>query len=154
MLSNQPAAGAPAPADGGRAVWLFSPTPRLPTFTTTVVAGDYHLVTSSHATPSGQQIPLELACQADMAGHLDAEAVFEVTGRGLDFYTGLLGAYPYAKYGQVFVPEFSAGASEDAGCVLISDQFLFRSRVTAAMDEIPRHGDCCTRWRTCGSATW
>jgi aminopeptidase N len=135
VLSNQPPAAAPEPAVGGSAVWRFTPTPRLPTFTTTVVAGDYHLVTSSHATRSGQQIPLELACQADMAGHLDAEALFEVTGRGLDFYTELLGAYPYAKYGQVFVPEFSAGASEDVGCVLISDQFLFRSRVTAAMDE-------------------
>ena len=135
VLSNQPPDGSPGPAAGGRAVWLFTPTPRLPTFTTTVVAGDYHLVTSSHATPSGQQIPLELACQADMAGHLDAEALFEVTGRGLDLYTGLLGTYPYAKYGQVFVPAFSAGASEDVGCVLISDQFLFRSILTAAMDE-------------------
>jgi aminopeptidase N len=135
VLSNQPLAAAPEPAAAGSAVWRFTPTPRLPAFTTTVVAGDYHLVTSSHATPGGQQIPLELACQADLAGHLDAEALFEVTGRGLDFYTELLGAYPYAKYGQVFVPEFSAGASEDVGCVLISDQFLFRSRVTAAMDE-------------------
>ncbi len=135
VLSNQSPAAAPESAADGSAVWRFTPTPQLPTFTTTVVAGDYHLVTSSHATPSGQQIPLELACQADMAGHLDAEALFEVTGRGLDFYTELLGAYPYAKYGQVFVPAFSAGATEDVGCVLISDQFLFRSRVTAAMDE-------------------
>jgi aminopeptidase N len=136
VLSNQPPAAAPEPAAGASAVWRFTPTPRLPTFTTTVVAGDYHLVTSSYTTPGGQRIPLELACQADMAGHLDAEAIFEVTRRGLDFYTELLGAYPYAKYGQVFVPEFSAGASEDAGCVLISDQFLFRSRLTAAMAEL------------------
>ena len=137
VLSNQPPAAESEQAGGGNAVWRFTPTPRLPTFTTTVVAGDYHVVTSSHATPGGQQIPLELACQADLAGYLDAEApaLFEATGRGLDLYTGLLGAYPYAKYGQVFVPAFSAGASEDVGCVLISDQFLFRSRVTAAMDE-------------------
>ncbi|MGH3410211.1 MAG: aminopeptidase N, partial [Streptosporangiaceae bacterium] len=135
VLSNQPPAAEPEQVAGGHAVWRFSPTPLLPTFTTTVVAGDYHVVTSSHVTPGGQQIPLELACQADLAGHLDAEALFEVTGRGLDLYTGLLGAYPYAKYGQAFVPAFSAGASEDVGCVLISDQFLFRSRVTAAMDE-------------------
>ena len=137
VLSNQPPAAAPEQTAGGNAVWRFTPTPRLPTFTTTVVAGDYHVVTSSHATPSGQQIPLELACQADLAGYLDAQApaLFEATARGLDLYTDLLGAYPYAKYGQVFVPAFSAGASEDVGCVLISDQFLFRSRVTAAMDE-------------------
>ncbi len=137
VLSNQPPAAAPEQAAGGNAIWRFTPTPRLPTFTTTVVAGDYHVVTSFHAAPGGRRIPLELACQANLAGLLDAEAqaLFEVTGRGLDLYTGLLGGYPYAKYGQVFVPAFSAGASEDVGCVLISDQFLFRSRVTAAMDE-------------------
>ena len=136
VLSNQLAAGAPEPAGDGSAVWRFLPTPRLPTFTTTVVAGDYYVVTSSHTTPGGQQIPLELACRAGLAGHLDAEALFEVTGQGLDFYTALLGAYPFAKYGQVFVPELSCQASEDAGCVLVTEQFVYRSRVTAVMDEM------------------
>jgi aminopeptidase N len=137
VLSNQPAAEAPEPAEDGRAVWRFVPTARLPTFTTTVVAGEYHVVTASHTTPSGQRIPLELACRVGLAGHLDPEALFEVTRHGLDFYTGLLGTgYPYAKYGQVFVPELSCLASEDAGCVLVSEQLLFRSKVTAAMDEL------------------
>ena len=87
-------------------------------------------------TPSGQQIPLELACRAGLADHLDADALFELAGQGLDFYTGLFGVgYPYRKYGQVFVPELSCGASEDAGCVLVSEQFLSRSRMTAAMAE-------------------
>jgi aminopeptidase N len=95
-----------------------------------VVAGDYHVVTAAHTTPGGQLIPLELACRAGMAAHLDADALFEVTRQGLDFYTGLLGSgYPYRKYGQVFVPELSCLASEDAGCVIVSEQLLFRSRV-------------------------
>jgi aminopeptidase N len=106
----------------------FLPTCRLPTFTTTVVAGDYHVVTASHTTPAGQEIPLELACRAGLADRLDATALFDLTAKGLDYYTGWLGAdYPYTKYGQVFVPEFSALASEDAGCVLISEQLLFQS---------------------------
>lgn len=137
VLSNQPAAAAPEPSGDGSAVWRFLPTPRLPTFTTTVVAGDYHVVTASHTTPSGQEIPLEFACRTGLAGHLDPEALFEVTRQGLDFYTGVLGApYPYAKYGQVFVPELSCQASEDAGCVLVSERFVYRSRVTAVMDEM------------------
>jgi aminopeptidase N len=135
VLSNMPAAGAPAAAGDGAAVWRFVPTPRLPAFTTTVVAGNYRVVTASHTTPGGQRIPLELACRDGLAGYLDAEAVFEVTKQGLDFYTGLLGAYPYVKYGQVFVPEFPHEASENAGCVLFSERLLFRSRVTAAMEE-------------------
>ena len=98
VLSNRPGRRAPAPAGDGGAVWDFLPTTRLPTFTTTVVAGDYHVVTASHTTPGGQRIPLELACRAGLAGHLDAGALFELTGQGLDFYTGLLGvAYPYAS---------------------------------------------------------
>jgi aminopeptidase N len=84
VLSNAPAAGPPAPAADGHAVWDFLPTTRLPAFTTTVVAGDYHLVTASHDLPGGRRIPLELACRAEMAAHLDAGALFElVVWRGL-----------------------------------------------------------------------
>jgi aminopeptidase N len=128
VLSNQPQADVERTLRDCQTV-RFLPTPALPTFTTTVVAGDYHVVTAAHTTPGGQQIPLELACRADQADDLDAEALFELTAKGLDFYTGWLGrAYPYAKYGQVFVPELSCLASEDAGCVLASERLLFRSQ--------------------------
>jgi aminopeptidase N len=102
-----------------------------------VVAGDYHVARASHTTPTGQQIPLELACRASLADYLEPDDVLETTRRGLDFFSGLFGIpYPFAKYGQAFVPEFSGGALENAGCVLISEQLLFRSRVTPAMHEL------------------
>ncbi len=44
--------------------------------------------------------------------------------------------YPFAKYDQVFVPEFSAGAMENVGCVTISERLLFRSKVTDTMYEL------------------
>jgi aminopeptidase N len=124
VLSNQPRDHAERTRGDSR-TRRFLPTPRLPTFTTTVVAGDYHVVTAAHTTPGGQEIPLELACRAGLADRLDADALFQLTAQGLDYYTGWLGAdYPYAKYGQVFVPEFGVLASEDAGCVLISERLL------------------------------
>ena len=87
----------------------------------------------SHTTPRGQVIPLGLACRASLAEHLDAEDITLITRQGLDFFTGLFqGDYPFAKYDQVFVPEYSAGATENVGCVVISDELLFRSRVTDA----------------------
>jgi aminopeptidase N len=136
VLSNQPSPE-PGPAGEGSAVWHFGPTPRLATYSTTVVAGDYHVVTGEHTTPAGQRIPLMLACRASLADHLDAEAVFEVTRQGLDYFCALFGTpYPFARYGHAFVPEFSAGATEDPGCVLMAEMFLFRSRVTAAMHEL------------------
>ncbi len=135
VLSNQPAPE-PQPAAGGQAVWHFPATPLMPTYNTTVVAGEYHVVHGTHTATDGQQIPLELACRASLAGHLDPDAVFEITRTGLDYYAALFGTgYPFAKYGQVFVPGFSAGATEDAGCVLISEEFLFRSAVTDAMHQ-------------------
>ena len=139
MLSNQPQADIERTLDDSQTV-RFLPTPPLPTFTTTVVAGDYYVVTAEHTTPNGQQIPLELACRADLAEDLDAKALFELTANGLDFYTAWLRApYPYAKYGQVFVPELSCLASEDAGCVVVSESLLSRS---------PDDSPTLLRWRT------
>jgi aminopeptidase N len=127
VLSNQPQADVERTLHDSRTV-RFQPTPPLPTFTTTVVAGDYHLITASHTTPRGQRIPLELACRASLADRLDVDALLGLTATGLDYYTSWLGAdYPYAKYGQVFVPEFPHLASEDAGCVLIAERLLFQS---------------------------
>jgi aminopeptidase N len=131
VLSNQPGAGA-EPAGDGAAVWHFLPTPPISTYLTAVAAGEYHLVTDSHTTPRGQRIPLGLACRASLAEHLDAASIALITRQGLDFFTGLFeGDYPFDKYDQVFVPGYSAGATENVGCVIISDQVLFRSRVTA-----------------------
>jgi aminopeptidase N len=53
-------------------------------------------------------VPLGLACRASLAGHLDADEIFAITRQGLDFYTGLFqGDFPFAKYDQVFVPDYS-----------------------------------------------
>ncbi len=135
VLSNQPGAGV-EPA-GDAAGWHFRPTPPISTYLTAVAAGEYHLVTDSHTTPRGQQIPLGLACRASLAEHLDVADITLITRQGLDFFTGLFeGDYPFDKYDQVFVPGYSAGATENVGCVIISDQVLFRSRVTAHQYEL------------------
>jgi aminopeptidase N len=127
ILSNQPQDRGERTVDDSRTV-RFLPTPPVPAFTTTVVAGDYYVSRTTHTTPDGLQIPLSLACRASLAERLDDHALFDLTAMGLDFYTGWLDApYPYAVYGQVFVPELSCLASEDAGCVLISERLLFQS---------------------------
>jgi hypothetical protein len=64
--SNQPQAHVERTLDDSQTV-RFLPTPALPTFTTIVVAGDYHVATAMHTTPDGRRIPLELACRADLA---------------------------------------------------------------------------------------
>jgi aminopeptidase N len=140
VLSNQPAPE-PEPTGPGataeKAVWHFPPTPRISTYLTVIVAGEYHLETDTHTTPGGQVIPLGVACRQSLASHLEAGDMFTVTKQGLDYYTELFdGPYPFEKYDQVFVPEFSAGAMENAGCVTFSERLLFRSKVTDTMYEL------------------
>jgi aminopeptidase N len=142
VLSNEPVADT-APAGKRAGVggedragmrWRFWPTPPLPTYLFAVVAGEYHIVRGTHTTPLGQVIPLGLACRASLAGDLDADDILGVTRTGLDFFPALFHTnYPFAKYDQVFVPEYSVGATENAGCVVFSDRLLFRSRVAESM---------------------
>jgi len=136
VLSNQPAPD-PEDAGDGTATWHFPPTPRMSTYLTAVVAGEYHHVRATHTTPAGQVIPLGLACRASLASYLEAADMLTITMQGFDYYTELFGTgYPFVKYDQVFVPEFAAGAMENVGCVTFAERLLFRSKVTDMMYEL------------------
>ena len=50
-------------------------------------------------------------------------------------------AYPFAKYDQLFVPEFNAGAMENAGAVTITEHYVFRSKVPAGDGRAPGADD-------------
>ena len=135
VLSNQPTPD-PEPAGAGTAVWHFPPTPRMSTYLTVIVAGEYHVLRDSHTTPGGQVIPLGLACRQSLTAYLEPADILGITRQGLDYFTALFGGpYPYAKYDQVFVADH-VGAMENIGCITISEQFLFRSKVTDAMYEL------------------
>ncbi|MBW3640862.1 MAG: aminopeptidase N, partial [Actinobacteria bacterium] len=61
---------------------------------------------------------------------------FAVTKQGFDFYHEVFDyRYPFGKYDQLFVPEFNAGAMENAGAVTILEDYVFRSKVTDAAYE-------------------
>lgn len=111
--------------------WHFPPSPVMSTYITALCAGPYHKVTSEH-----DGIPLGLYCRASLAEHLDPDNLFEVTRQGFDFFHRVFGVrYPFGKYDQLFVPEFNAGAMENAGCVTFLEDYVFRSRVTDAVIE-------------------
>jgi len=128
--SQQEGAG-PAGEDVQRkARWTFEPTPRISTYITALVAGPYHVVRDTHRV-GGQVIPLGLFCRKSLAEYLDPDEIFEITKQGFDFFTAAFDfPYPFAKYDQLFVPEYNAGAMENAGCVVFRDEFVFRSKVT------------------------
>jgi aminopeptidase N len=135
VLSNSPAPD-PAPAGQDASVWHFSPTPRISTYLTAIVAGEYHLVAGSHTAADGREIPLHLACRRSLAEFLDPDDIFLLTRQGLDYYEQLFATpYPFAKYDQAFVPEYG-GAMENVGCVTFAEEFIFRSRVTDSAYEL------------------
>ena len=75
-------------------------------------------------------------CRASLAEYLDADDILDITKAGFElFEKEFATAYPFGKYDQLFVPEFNAGAMENAGCVTFHEDFVFRSRVTDAAYE-------------------
>jgi aminopeptidase N len=129
VISNSPT---PEPKDN---VWHFEPTPRISTYITALIVGPYHSVHSSYQK-DGQSVPLGVYCRPSLAEFLDSDAIFEVTRQGFEWFQEKFDYdYPFAKYDQLFVPEFNAGAMENAGAVTIRDQYVFRSKVTDAAYE-------------------
>ena len=111
---------------GGAQVVRFRTTPPLSPYVTALVAGPYHKVTDSH-----DGIDLGVYCRASLGEHLDAEEILLVTKQGFDWYHRAFDyRYPFDKYDQLFVPEFNAGAMENAACVTFLDDYVFRSKVT------------------------
>jgi aminopeptidase N len=126
VLSNERAEGPPEEEDGV-ARWRFRPTALLPTYITVLCAGPFHGETTSRAG-----VDLGLYSRRSLAQHLDADEWFEITEQGFELFQREFG-YPYPfgdKYDQVVVPEFAAGAMENAGCVTFHERYIFRSRVT------------------------
>ncbi|MDH6135793.1 aminopeptidase N [Kitasatospora sp. MAA4] len=133
VVSNSPT---PQPiGDGDTQVWNFAPTGRISTYITALIAGPYVGVFDEY-TDGAQSVPLGIYCRPSLKEFLDADAIFDVTKQGFSYFQEKFDyAYPFEKYDQLFVPEFNAGAMENAGAVTLRDQYVFRSKVTDASYE-------------------
>ena len=134
VFSNAPTPEPEKGEEGWR--YAFPETERISTYITAVVAGPYQGVTGSLTSADGREIPLGVWCRASLLEHLDAEAILDTTRKGFSFYEDRYDIpYPFTKYDQIFVPEYNAGAMENAGCVTFRDQYIFRTRPTSAQLE-------------------
>ena len=149
VVSNAAPDRVAEPAGPGIARWHFPAGPVMSSYITAIAAGPYFEVTGQH-----DGIPLGIYCRQSLAEYLDPDEIFDVTRRGFDYFHAAFGVrYPFGKYDQLFVPEYKSGAMENAGAVTFLEDYIFRSRVTDARRETAPARSC-TRWRTCGSATW
>ena len=131
VVSNAPSP-TPTPVDeaAGTALWAFPATKPMSTYITAIVAGEYYEVQDVYEGPHGT-IPLGHYCRQSLSEFLDRdrEEIVTLTKQGFEFFEDAFGyPYPFGKYDQLYVPEYNAGAMENAGCVTLRDEYLPRSR--------------------------
>ncbi|MHC2998960.1 aminopeptidase N [Microbacterium sp. HJ5] len=135
VVSNSPTPE-PKQHGDGTATWTFEATPRISSYITALIAGPYEATFSELTSASGRVIPLGVYGRKSLWQHLDADYIFDKTRQGFTYFEDKFDyAYPFAKYDQLFVPEFNAGAMENAGAVTFTESYVFRSKVTDAVKE-------------------
>ncbi|MGL5443013.1 MAG: aminopeptidase N, partial [[Mycobacterium] stephanolepidis] len=124
VISN----GAPlSVADG---VHTFATTAKMSTYLVALIAGPYARWNDVYSDDHGN-IDLGIYCRASLSEFMDADRLFTETKQGFGFYHKNFGTpYAFGKYDQLFVPEFNAGAMENAGAVTFLEDYVFRSKVT------------------------
>ncbi|MGM7677638.1 aminopeptidase N [Microbacterium sp. A94] len=136
VISNSPT---PEPINhdaSSTATWGFEPTPRISSYITALVAGPYESTFSELTSSDGRIIPLGVYGRKSLWQHIDADYLFDKTREGFAYFESKFGVpYPFEKYDQLFVPEFNAGAMENAGAVTFTETYVFRSKVTDAVKE-------------------
>lgn len=134
VVSNQPT---PVPTiEGSHGSWVFSATARISSYITALIAGPYQVVRDELTSSNGKTVPLGVFARSSLFEFLDAEYIFDITKKGFAYFEEKFGvAYPFEKYDQLFVPEFNAGAMENAGAVTFTETYVFRSQVSDAVRE-------------------
>ncbi len=108
------------PATESTRTWLFPETLPIPTYVMSLHAGPYAVWEDGDF-----RIPLRLFARHSMADLVapDTDMWFEVTRAGFDFFEEYYGVdYPFEKYDQLIVPDFNAGAMENAAAVTFNER--------------------------------
>lgn len=118
--------------------WTFAPTLTMSSYLTAICAGPYAEWHTTYQNEDGRTIPMAQYCRQALKDDFakDVDYLFDITKKGFAFYAKTWGVpYPYAKYDQIYVPEYNAGAMENIGMVTIRDSYVFSSKVTDALAE-------------------
>lgn len=110
----------------------FEKTKPFSTYLFFLGAGPWEEWTDKH-----ENTPLVIHARKSMAKFVDHKRQFVTLKKGLAFFNEYFGyPYPFSKYGQIFVPDFAAGAMENPGAVTFNEQrFLYRGAVAKTQYE-------------------
>jgi len=124
-LSNGPLVATDV-KDGDK-VWTFAPTRKVASYLAAVAVGDFE----GSAERVVEGIPLKVWATKGKAGQTGF--ALDYTAKLLPWYEDYFAVkYPFAKYDQVAVPGFDAGAMENIGLVLFRQNLLLMDAGTAS----------------------
>ena len=116
----------PNAGSAGSKRWVFPESLPISTYIWSVHAGPYQ----KWEDRSGR-IPLRLFARKSLAAYVPVKDWFRYTQVGFRFYEKLFQTpYPFLKYDQLIVPEFAAGAMENAAAVTFNERAVSRGGAT------------------------
>lgn len=112
---------------GGKAqVWDFPASPKIATYLFSLHAGPYQMMRDTYG-----DIPLRIFIRPALAKYLNSNDWFMITKQGFRYFENFFGVkYPFKKYDQLIVPEFSFGGMENVAAVTYTEQSVTRSNPT------------------------
>ncbi len=106
--------------------WTFPESAKFSTYIWSLHAGPYHVWKDQAGA-----VPLRLLSRQSLAKYVNPKDWFTFTKQGFKFFDAYFAfPYPFKKYDQVIVPEFSAGAMENVGAVTFSERFISRGEAS------------------------
>lgn len=120
-----------ATQDGNEKVWNFPRTLRFSTYLISLHAGPFKVWEDPNF-----RYPLRLMARRSLADYVPHQEWLATTRQGFDYFDKAFAyPYPFAKYDQVAVPDFNAGAMENVAAVTFSERFLVRGHRSKAQAE-------------------
>ncbi|EGR28567.1 hypothetical protein IMG5_172390 [Ichthyophthirius multifiliis] len=110
-------------------VQIFKKTKLLPSYLFAIMAGPYKEITCQN---SYKKIPMKIYVRESLMKYLLklSDFIFEITNKSMQIFEDLFQTeFVFSKYDQIFVPELTWGAMENASIVAISENSLFREDV-------------------------
>ncbi|MDZ4660550.1 MAG: aminopeptidase N [Pseudomonadota bacterium] len=106
--------------------WTFPKTLPFSTYIFALHAGPYHVWEDKTF-----RIPLRLFARESLASFVSSSDWFTWSKSGFDYFEKYFGfKYPFQKYDQIIVPDFSSGAMENVAAVTFSERFVKRYQPT------------------------
>ncbi len=109
-------------------IYIFNETPKISTYLYALCEGPYYCIKNEKYPYS---IPLRLFMRESLKDYGEPDEIFRVTIAGMKFYGDYFGIpFQFAKYDQIFCPEYNMGAMENVGLITLNEFYCWKDTPT------------------------